>query len=193
MESTFGDGSNGTPLVGGEVFGVKRRDLERVAFRDFIVVLVLDDCDGIIESNTLFLDRPFVGGEWGVFLAREGGGRSGIARVVVIVIFGFGGFDVVGGAVCVGNRMGATHFGRSCFVGGFAGVGNPGLVVLGAFLLDECKETRDRGGLLLRSQGRASALKIAWSLVGALLGRVGVRSSCRISVSQVVRSCSIDV
>ena len=107
-------------------------------------------------------------------MAREGGGRSVIARVVVIVVFGFGGFDVVGGAVCVGNRMGATHFGRSCFVGGFAGVGNPGLGVLEAFLLDECKETRELGGLLLMSQGRASALKIAWSFVDALLGREGV-------------------
>ena len=63
LESTFRDGSNGTPLVGGEVFGVKRRDLERVAFRDFIVVLVLDDFDVDIKANTLFLDRPFVGGE----------------------------------------------------------------------------------------------------------------------------------
>ena len=89
--------------------------------------------------------------------------------------------------------MGATHFGRSCFVGGVAGVGNPGLVVLDAFLLDECKETRDRGGLLLGSQGLASALKIAWSLVDALLGREGVSFSCRISVSCMVRSCSIDV
>ena len=126
-------------------------------------------------------------------MAREGGGRRVIALVVVIVVFEFGGCDVVGGAVCDGNRMGATHFGRSCFVGGVAGVGNPGLVVLDAFLLDECKETRDLGGLLLRSQGRASALKIAWSLVGALLGREGVSLSCRLSVSQVVGSCSIDV
>ncbi len=84
-------------------------------------------------------------------------------------------------------------FGRSCFVGGVAGVGDPGLVGLDAFLLDECKETRDLGGLLLRSQGRASALKIAWSLVGALLGCEGVSFSCRISVSQLVRSCNIDV
>ena len=107
-------------------------------------------------------------------MAREGGGRRVIALVVVIVVFEFGGCDVVGGAVCDGNRMGATHFGRSCFVGGRAGGGYPGLVVVDAFLLDECKVTRDDGGLLLRSRGRARALKVAWSFVGALLGRLGV-------------------
>ena len=59
LESTFRDGSNGTPLVGGEVFGVKRRDLERVAFRDFIVVLVLDDFDVVLQLEKSLMARPY--------------------------------------------------------------------------------------------------------------------------------------
>jgi len=63
LESLFEGGLDDTPLVVVEVFGVRRRNLERVAFRDFIVVLDLDGFDVKIESDTLVLDRPFVGGE----------------------------------------------------------------------------------------------------------------------------------
>ncbi len=56
---------NGTPLVGGEVFGVDCRVLERVTFGDFIVVLVLVDVVVENESDTFLFERPFVEGELG--------------------------------------------------------------------------------------------------------------------------------
>ena len=187
----FEGGSDDSPLVVVEVFGVRRRNLERVAFRNFIVVLDLENLDIKIESDTLVvLDRPFVGGKLGVFLARDDGGSEGIARIIVFLdVLEFGGCDVVDGAVVDAKRMGATHIGRSCFVGEFAGVVNSvvGVGVLEAFLIDGFKETRDDGGLLLRSQGRCGVLKMAWSLLGALLGPVGVRFSNGRSVS----SCNI--
>lgn len=140
-----------------EVFGVRGRFLERVAFRDFIVVLDFDDFDVGIESHTLFLDRPFVENELGVFLARDGDGSEGIARVIVLIVLEFSGCDVVDGAVFVGKRMGATHFGRFCFIREFASIVNSGEGVLMAFLIDDFKKMRDDGRFLLGSQGRAVA------------------------------------
>jgi len=120
-------------------------------------------------------------------LARDDGGSEGIARIIVVL--DVGGCVFVDGAWFDGKRMGATHIGRSCFVGEFAGVVNSvvGVLTLEAFLIDDFKETRDDGGLVLRSQGRCGVLKMAWSLLGALLGPVGVRFSNRRRVS----SCNI--
>ena len=71
MDSPFHGGLNGTPLVGGEVFGESGRCLECVGCGDFIVALVLLDFFIVIVANALLLRRPFVGGKWRVFLAGD--------------------------------------------------------------------------------------------------------------------------
>ena len=125
-------------------------------------------------------------------MAREGAGSKGSARIIVLVVLEFGGCVVVDGAWFNGKRMGATHIGRSCFVGEFAGVVNSvvGVLTLEAFLIDGFKKMRDDGGLLLWSQGRCGALKMAWSLLGALLGPVGVSRFSNKSGRRSV-SCSV--
>ena len=84
FESSFNFGCFDTPLIVVEVFGVLRRNLERVACGDFIVVPVVDVFFVKIVANTLLLRRPFVGGKYEVSLA----GDDGRNEILLAMLFG---------------------------------------------------------------------------------------------------------